>query len=143
MKKSRIKFPNHNPFVNNFAQALELIHWMDRAVEILEKWEFKKEYPQEVKPKADRGIAATEAPRGILFHDYEFDSKGFVKKCNIITPTCQFLRNLEEDIREYVSASLIDKTEKELKLEIEKLIRAYDPCFSCSTHFLELKVKRK
>ena len=143
IRRSRIKFPNYNPFVNNFAQALELIHWVDRAIEILEKWEFKKEYPQEIKPKADRGIAATEAPRGLLFHDYEFDSKGRVKECNIITPTCQFLRNLEEDIREYVSQSLIDKTEKELKLEIEKLIRAYDPCFSCSTHFLELKVKRR
>ena len=142
IKRSRNKFPNYNPFVNNFAQALEIVHWIDRSVEIIEKWEFKKEYPQEIKPKAERGVAATEAPRGILFHDYEFDSKGFVKKCNIITPTCQFLRNLEEDIKEYVSQNLIDKPEKELKLEIEKLIRAYDPCFSCSTHFLELKLKR-
>lgn len=142
IRKSKIKFPNFNPFVNNFAQALELIHWIDRGIEIIEKWDFKKEYPQEIKPKADRGVAATEAPRGILFHDYEFDKKGFVKKCNIITPTCQMLRNIEEDIREYVENFLIDKPEKELKLEIEKLIRSYDPCFSCSTHFLELKVKR-
>jgi len=142
IKKSKYKFPNYNPFVNNFAQALELIHWIDRAIEIIEKWEFKKEYEQEIKPKAEKGIAVTEAPRGLLFHKYEFDSKGYVKKCNIITPTCQFLRNLEEDIREYISKNLIDKPEKELKLEIEKLIRAYDPCFSCSTHFLELDLKR-
>ncbi len=142
IRKSKYKFPSYNPFVNNFAQALELIHWIDRAIEIIEKWEFKKEYEQEIKPKAEKGIAVTEAPRGLLFHKYEFDSKGFVKKCNIITPTCQFLRNLEEDIREYVSKNLIDKPEKELKLEIEKLIRAYDPCFSCSTHFLELDLKR-
>ncbi len=142
MRKSRKRFPNHNPFVNNFAQSLEIIHWIDRAIEIIERWEFRKEPQIEVKPKAERGIAVTEAPRGLLFHDYEFDSKGMVKKCNIITPTAQFLKNLEEDIRAYVSQNLIDKPEKELKLEIEKLIRAYDPCFSCSTHFLELKLKK-
>jgi sulfhydrogenase subunit alpha len=142
IKKSRKKFPSHNPFYNNFAQSLELIHWIDRAIEIIEKWDFKKEYPQEIKPKAEQGIAVTEAPRGLLFHDYIFDKKGIVKKCNIITPTAQFLNNLEKDIREYVSKNLIDKSEKELKLEIEKLIRAYDPCFSCSTHFLDLKIKK-
>jgi coenzyme F420-reducing hydrogenase alpha subunit len=95
-----------------------------------------------VKPKKARGIAAVEAPRGILFHDYTFDEKGFLEKANIVTPTAQNLRNMEEDIKAYLELLLKEEKPKdEIVLEIEKLIRAYDPCFSCSTHFLDVTWK--
>ena len=142
LKKSRIKFPSTNPFHNNVAQALELLHWIDIAITAFEKQEFRPEDVQKVKPKKARGIAAVEAPRGILFHDYTFDEKGFLEKANIVTPTAQNLRNMEEDIKAYLELLLKEEKPKdEIVLEIEKLIRAYDPCFSCSTHFLDVTWK--
>ncbi|MFH1506779.1 MAG: Ni/Fe hydrogenase subunit alpha [archaeon] len=140
MKQSRIKFPSYNPFHNNAAQALELLHWIDQGIRILEKYEFKPEPVLEVKPKKGRGVAAVEAPRGILFHDYTFDENGNMVKANIVTPTAQSLRNMEEDIKEYLK-KILSKPRKEIVMEIEKLIRAYDPCFSCSTHFLDVTWK--
>ena len=95
----------------------------------------------EVQPKKSSAVCAIEAPRGILFHEYDFDEEGFVTKANIITPTTQNLKNLEEDIKKLLK-TLDMNEEKKLTLEVEKLIRAYDPCISCSTHFLEI-IKEK
>ncbi len=74
----------------------------------------------------------------MLIHDYEFDDSGTVVRANIITPTAQNLRSIEADIREYLP-KILHKKEERVVLEIEKLIRSYDPCFSCSTHFLRVK----
>lgn len=142
MKKSRISFPSKNPFHNIVAQALELIHWTEHAIELLEKNEFFDELPINFETKKSIGYAATEVPRGILFHHYEFDENGNVTKSNIITPTVQNLKTIESDIKEFVP-SLLHKKKEEIILDIEKLIRAYDPCFSCSTHFLNVKWNRK
>ncbi|PLW79628.1 hypothetical protein C0585_06545 [Candidatus Woesearchaeota archaeon] len=141
IKKSRIRFPSKNPFHNLIAQSLELVHWIEHAIDLLSRTEFFNEVPVEFKPKKCKGIAATEVPRGILYHHYEFDNKGFVTKSNIITPTVQNLKTMEKDIKEFVP-SLLHKKKEEIILDIEKLIRAYDPCFSCSTHFLNVNWKR-
>ena len=140
IKESGISFPSKNPFHNNFAQALEVLHWVDKAIKIIEKNNFKDEKPVTVKPHAGHGIAAIEVPRGILFHDYVLDDEGKVTKANIITPTVQNLANLNIEIENYVNQLLKKKkiSKADLILEIEKLIRAYDPCFSCSTHFLKV-----
>jgi len=76
--------------------------------------------------------------------DYKINKYGIIKKCNIITPTVQNLANMELDIKTYVQ-QLLDKKENKEKIifEIEKLIRAYDPCFSCSTHFLQVDWKEE
>ena len=89
--------------------------------------------------KKGRGVAAIEVPRGILFHEYELDDKGIITKANIITPTAQNLKNIEDNIRNFIPTVLHLKDENKINLEIEKLIRSYDPCFSCSTHFLKVK----
>lgn len=144
IKKSKIGFPSKNPFHNNFAQAVEILRCLNRAIEVIEEARFKKEGI--IKPARDsgHGIGVIEAPRGILIHDYTIQ-KGIIKKCNIITPTCQSLPIMELDIKGYVNQllergkSAKEATKEGLVLEIEKLIRAYDPCFSCSTHFLEVK----
>ncbi|MFH0859590.1 MAG: Ni/Fe hydrogenase subunit alpha [Candidatus Altiarchaeota archaeon] len=138
IKNSGIKFPNHNPFVNNFCQAVENVHEVDRIIEILNSLELKDEKPPEVKVKACHGVSAVEAPRGILFHDYELDGKGNLAKANIITPTQQNLLNIEDDIRAYLPM-LLSLEKERIILELEKLIRSYDPCISCSTHFLKVK----
>ncbi len=140
IKKFKLKFPIYNPFINNLCQALEMVHHFDEAINLIENLSIKQEVPVKVEDKTGRGVSAVEAPRGLLFHDYEFKN-GKLIKANIITPTAQNLNNLESDLRAYVP-SLLKLSEKQLKLEIEKLIRAYDPCFSCSAHFLQLKLER-
>lgn len=139
LSENHILFPSKNVFHNNVAQAVEIVIWINNAITMLEENEMKEEKIVDFKPKAGIGRAATEAPRGILFHEYEYDDNGNVKSCNIMTPTVQNLRSMEEHITGYVENMLDENKDKDyVTLEIEKLIRAYDPCFSCSAHFLKV-----
>ncbi len=139
-----INLPSKNLFDNNLAQALEILHWLERGIEILENNKFVQEEP--IKPQLGdkeeyRGVGVIEVPRGILFHDYTFNKEGYLVKANIITPTVQNLADMEINIKTYLNEVLEinqEKTKEELQLEIEKMIRAFDPCFSCSTHFLKV-----
>lgn len=140
-KKYLKKVDFKNPFHNNLAQAIEILHCFDKIIEILDGLKVIPEEPVSFTPKAGRGIAYTEAPRGLLVHDYTYDKHGHVMKSNIITPTAQNLKQMEEDLRKFLPP-LLKKSEKEIRQKIEMLIRAYDPCFSCSAHFLELRLER-
>jgi len=137
---SGIKLPNFSPFMNNFAQAMELVHLVDKGIELTNKFlesGFRKETII-VKPKKSQGITVAEAPRGILYYHYILDNKGIIRYANIITPTEQNLESIESDIKNFFP--IISHLPKEkITLELEKLIRAYDPCISCPTHFLEVK----
>ena len=129
-----------NPFMNNLAQAIEIYEGIVRCIDILECNKFKQEPRPKIKPRKATGIGASEAPRGMLFHTYKFDINGCCTFADITTPTSQNLQTMEEAIKEYIDLMLNKKTPKDkIKHEIQKLIRAYDPCMSCSTHFLELK----
>ncbi|MFZ5954916.1 MAG: Ni/Fe hydrogenase subunit alpha [Nanoarchaeota archaeon] len=134
------RFPSKNPFHNIIAQAIELSYFRQRALVLLKKLNSDNK-EQKIKIKSGSGISAVEAPRGTLFHEYKIDNTGKISYCNIITPTAQNLAMLEQDIKNFVEY-LLEKNKKiskeNLVLEIEKLIRAYDPCFSCSTHFLRV-----
>jgi len=138
LKQSRIKLPMQNPYYNNFCQALEMLHLCHRAIELLSKLKIKEEKVPEFRVKAGTGIAAVEVPRGTLFHEYELDDNGMIIRANIITPTTQNLKSIEEDVKD-ILPSLLQYGEERIKMELEKLIRAYDPCISCSTHFLKIK----
>lgn len=142
LKRSKVAFPSKNPFHNNVAQAIELVVWVRRARKLVAHYAekgFKRE-KIDVTPRAGTGVGVVEVPRGTLFHTYTLDEKGYVTRCNIMTPTCQNLKAMQEDVTIYLQ-QLLDKGVKKsaIPLEIEKLIRAYDPCFSCSTHFLKVK----
>jgi coenzyme F420-reducing hydrogenase alpha subunit len=142
LKESKFAPPIRNPFINNFAQALENVHFTDESLRILEGYGNgmgKEEF--EAKAKESEGIAASEAPRGILYHHYRIGKDGKIKYANIITPTSQNAGNMENDIR-LLLPSVIKYPDRKVKLFLEMLIRAYDPCFSCSTHFLEFRLKR-
>jgi len=142
VEKNKIKFPSNNPFLNNFAQAIEMLHWQKQLIDIFENNKFRYQEPVEIRPKHGRGVGVVEAPRGIDIHDYEIDNQGNLEWANIIPPTTQNLRSMEYTITEYVNQLLSQKrklSKENLVLEIEKLIRAYDPCISCSTHFLNVK----
>lgn len=93
-----------------------------------------------VRPKKfGRGVGIVEAPRGALIHEYDLDEKGRVRDANLIIPTNQNLANIEADLRGLVPPMLVQKaTREEITGRLEMLVRAYDPCISCATHFLDI-----
>jgi coenzyme F420-reducing hydrogenase alpha subunit len=91
-----------------------------------------------VEPRAGEGCACTEAPRGILYHRYLLDGEGLIQEAKIVPPTSQNQKSMEEDLRQFVAANL-DLPEDQLTWQCEQMIRNYDPCISCATHFLKLK----
>jgi len=138
-----------NPFLNTAAQLVETVHSLEEGIEILEELREKGiNYSEEITVglneknvipvKAGNGVGAVEVPRGVLFHNYEVDDKGIILNANCIIPTNQNLNNIERDMKELVP-QILDKSEEEITLNLEMLVRAYDPCISCSTHFLNVK----
>jgi len=137
LKKTKLRLPSSNPFHNNLAQAIELVHSMEQAIFLCKTLDIVPEPAPNVQIRPGTGIGAVEVPRGTLWHEYTIDSAGIITNANIITPTAQNLLSIQEDIREFVPR-LLNLSKEELVLEVEKLIRSYDPCFSCSAHFLEV-----
>lgn len=129
-------FPSKNVFYNNLAQAIEMLHCIDASVDILKNTVFKEEKRQVI-PKEGSGVGVVEAPRGTLYYSVDIDKKGFIEDAQIVVPTGQNQINIEQDIKLLVEKHL-DKSPQELQFEIEKLIRAYDPCMSCAAHFLKI-----
>ncbi|MCG2814027.1 MAG: Ni/Fe hydrogenase subunit alpha [Thermodesulfovibrionales bacterium] len=121
-----------NPFLNNLAQAVEIVHALQECAILLRGLSLK-DYFADFKVREGAGSAVTEAPRGMLYHHYEMDRRGIITKANIVTPTAHNFLNLEESLKKLVTEN-IDKPEDELILTCEMLVRAYDPCFSCSVH---------
>jgi coenzyme F420-reducing hydrogenase alpha subunit len=130
---SDIIFPNFNPFVSHLARAIELIHDIDECIDIIRELPYKEEKPSSIICKSGFGAAITEAPRGSLYHSYTFDNNGFVKKADIVPPTAHNAYNIEKDMHNFVK-TIIDSSVDEITLKCEMLIRAYDPCISCSAH---------
>jgi len=130
----------HNPYMINVAQIVESVHVVKDSLRILNELITRgiKEERPEVKVKAGRGIGAVEAPRGILFHDYTYDDKGVLTKANCVIPTNQNHNNIQKDMEKLVP-HIINRSQDEITHMLEMLVRAYDPCISCSTHFLTVK----
>ncbi len=136
-----LKAINYNPFMNNIAQLVEFVHNIEDSVLLIDRLidkGIKDEKPVNFKLKAGQGIGIVEVPRGILVHDYTLDDKGRCMKANCVIPTNQNHANIQKDMEEFVP-QIIDKPEKEIELALEMLVRAYDPCISCSTHYLDVK----
>ena len=122
------------------AQVVESIHAVEESLKIIDQLVARglKEEKPDVKVKAGKGIGAVEAPRGILFHDYTYDDKGVLTEANCVIPTNQNHNNIQKDMEALVP-SVINKSQDEITHLLEMLVRAYDPCISCSAHFLEVK----
>jgi len=133
--------PNYNPYMNTIAQVVEVVHCVVDTLELintlLEKG-IKTEKPNQEPTKYGRGIATTEVPRGILFHDYTYNRQGSIEAANCIIPTGQNLANIDDDMKKLVP-EIIDESKDNITHKLEMLVRAYDPCISCSTHFLKVK----
>lgn len=129
-------FPDYNPFHNILYQMVEVIHSIEESRRIvleLINLDLEQALVKEYSVREGRGVAAVEAPRGTLYYHVDVDQRGYVRDVNIITPTAQFLSNLEDDIAAYIPQILaLEGKERERKLRA--FIRAYDPCISCAVH---------
>ena len=138
-----LKAPNYNPYMITVAQVGEAVHALEDAISIIDRLAdsgLKEEIPQ-VKVRAGRGVGAVEAPRGTLFHDYTFDDKGILTNANCVIPTNQNHNNIQKDL-EALAPRILNRSEDEIRLNLEMLVRAYDPCISCSTHVLKVSLKK-
>ena len=99
----------------------------------------KEERLAEIKPKKAESVGVVEAPRGTLYYHLHTDDSGIVTDAEICIPTQQNVIHLEKDIAKYVEEMVAKNADKEkISMQIEKMIRAYDPCMSCATHFLKI-----
>ncbi|KAA0218094.1 Ni/Fe hydrogenase subunit alpha [bacterium] len=131
-----------NPFQSIVVRAVETVHALEEALRILERAERPEKPFVEVRPRAGRGLAATEAPRGMLHHTYELDEQGRITFAQIIPPTSQNQATIEADLRRFIAPRL-HLPDDQLRWQCEQAVRNYDPCISCSTHFLKLNVERR
>lgn len=136
LEKSGIKFPIYNPFYNILAQAIEVVHCFEESIKLLEllfTGEIKISEPKII-TRTGEGIGAIEAPRGTLFYSVKA-KEGIIEDLNIITPTAQNLANLEADLEEFEHIEGFQNLKREERADkIKMLIRAYDPCVTCSVH---------
>lgn len=135
-----VKFPNRNPFVSIVARCLEVLLAVDEAIRITTAYEPPAEPTVQVVPRAGIGHAITEAPRGILYHRYETDNAGMIRAATIVPPTSQNQLQMEHDLAR-LAPELVSLPDEAAALRAEHVIRNYDPCISCATHFLKLKVE--
>ncbi|OGD25217.1 hypothetical protein A2819_02490 [Candidatus Azambacteria bacterium RIFCSPHIGHO2_01_FULL_40_24] len=134
-------FPLTDIFKNNLAQAIEILHSVDDSIDILTNKKFEPEPVAKPLYKDSIGIGVIEAPRGTLYHKVHVGADGMVKEGEIIVPTGQNQINIEEDIYRLVEELVPNMEKEKIVFEIEKLIRAYDPCMSCASHFLKINWK--
>jgi len=137
-----ITFPSHNMFHSIVARAAECWLAIREALQLLQDYERPAQAALPWQARAGAGIMATEAPRGLLWHHYELDTSGRVRTARIIPPTSQNQARIEEDLRLSLQTFGLDQADEALRLHGEAVIRNYDPCISCATHFLELDVRR-
>jgi sulfhydrogenase subunit alpha len=140
---SGIAWPSRNPFHQILARAVEMHYALWEALRLLDAYREPAAPRVPVTPRAGIGYGCTEAPRGILWHRYELDGEGTVTSARIIPPTSQNQARIEQDLRLSLEALGLDRSDEELRQRCETVIRNYDPCISCATHFLDLRITRR
>ena len=122
-------------------RAVEVLYACDEALRIIENYTEPETPFVACEPRAGTGYAATEAPRGLLYHRYRLEADGTIAAAQIVPPTSQNQASIEEDLAEFVGGAL-DLPDDDLRHRCEQMIRNYDPCISCATHFLRLEMDR-
>jgi len=139
----KIKWPEVelNPFKNIVARSIEVLHAFEESLEMIQAYVPPENGCIDVQPNAGTGYAATEAPRGICYHRYTIDDSGLVTDAKIVAPTSVNQATMENDLLHYIPPRM-DLEEDVLRHQCEQAIRNYDPCISCSCHFLKMKIDR-
>lgn len=131
-----------NPFRSIVARAVELVHAAAEALDIIAAYRSPERPAEPWTPGPGIAAWATEAPRGLLFQRYELDDAGHVAHARIVPPTSQNQAAIEADLTDF-APSVLDLPHDVATHRFEQLIRSYDPCISCATHFLDLRVERR
>jgi coenzyme F420-reducing hydrogenase alpha subunit len=143
LEANSLRFPSTNMFHSIIARAAEIYLAILEAIAILESYQHPIDSHVAVTPKSGTGFGCTEAPRGILWHQYQLDDKGDVVNAVIVPPTSQNQARIEEDLRQSLEIFGLENDDDALRLHGEMVIRNYDPCISCATHFLKIRVDRQ
>ena len=130
-----------NPFRSIVVRAIEIVYAFEEALRIIADYERPAESSVKLEPRAGVGFGCTEAPRGICWHRYELEADGTIKTARIVPPTSQNQPSIEADLKD-VATSILDQPDDVIRHRCEQSIRNYDPCISCSTHFLKLSINR-
>jgi sulfhydrogenase subunit alpha len=131
-----------NPYRSVVVRAVEIVYAIDEALRIIGSYERPDPPAVDVVARPAVGHGVSEAPRGLLYHRYELDAGGLIRAATIVPPTSQNQAAIEDDLVRVVSANL-DLDDATLTAACERAIRNYDPCISCSTHFLDMTVERR
>jgi sulfhydrogenase subunit alpha len=134
--------PVKNPFRSIVVRAVEMVFAFEEALRIVREYEPPAKSRVAVTPRKASGHAITEAPRGILYHRFALNEDGLVTEAKIVPPTSQNQKRIEDDLREF-AAQVASWPLDEATRKCEQAIRNYDPCISCATHFLRLKIERE
>ena len=136
-----LKVPCYNPYKNNPAQMVEIVHCTYHCIDTLQQLLQQDLQLDDLNYQAGEGIgcSAIEVPRGILFHEYGFDKNGLCNHADAVIPTSQNINNIERDMKQFVPQMLPVMEQDALASHMEMLLRAYDPCISCSVHMLDVR----
>ena len=143
MREIGFNCPHQNMFASIVARAIEVYYAIGEAVRLLQDYVVPEETAVAVTPRAGLGFGCSEAPRGLLWHRYRVDADGRILEARIVPPTSQNQARIEEDLRLSLQHFGLHHSDDELRLHCEKVIRNYDPCISCATHFLRLSTERR
>jgi coenzyme F420-reducing hydrogenase alpha subunit len=133
--------PITNPFRSIIVRAVEIVLAFEESLRLIAGYQPPHPPAVDVAPRAGVGYGLSEAPRGLLFHRYRIDDNGLIEEAKIVPPTSQNQPTVEADLHDLISANL-EMSDEDLTWQCEQAIRNYDPCISCATHFLDLRLDR-
>ncbi|MBH0199014.1 MAG: Ni/Fe hydrogenase subunit alpha [Nitrospira sp.] len=136
-----LSLPLRNPFHGIISRSIEMLYALEESLRVIERYEPPPVPALAVTVRSGTGTACTEAPRGILYHRYRVDGDGVVREAKIVPPTSQNQGRIEQDLRQFMPR-LLNLSNDDAALACERVIRCYDPCISCATHFLKLEIQR-
>lgn len=140
---ARLDWPCRNNFQSILARSLEMITAFEEAIRLAEAYHAEPNPCRvECPRRAGQGCHATEAPRGLIYHRYRVGDDGLIAEAKIVPPTSQNQARIERDLLAFLP-SVLDRPDAEVARRCEHLIRNYDPCISCSTHFLKVTIERR
>jgi len=131
-----------NPFKGIIVRSVETLHACDEALRIIGDYRMPEKPAVEFQVRAGRGCGCTEAPRGILYHRYRIDDEGRILDAKMVPPTSQNQKTIESDLKQFVMKNL-KLSQAKLTWQCEQAVRNYDPCISCSAHFLRVNISRE